>query len=106
MAVFQFYPENAGQESLLTSTARQAGFGGGIVIDDAENRRKRKKYLVLTTGNRTVSMDNPVNCASIKKNPRQTRKEWIVQKKERDKSRGRTVRPNTKYTARKRRIKF
>jgi len=49
-AVFQFYPETDNQIQLITSTARRAGFGGGIVVDYPNSKKARKVFLILMVG--------------------------------------------------------
>jgi hypothetical protein len=49
-AVFQFYPETDDQIQLITSIARRAGFGGGIVVDYPNSKKARKVFLVLMVG--------------------------------------------------------
>ncbi|KIM21238.1 hypothetical protein M408DRAFT_333606 [Serendipita vermifera MAFF 305830] len=49
-AVFQFYPETDDQITLITSVARKAGFGGGIVVDYPNSKKARKVFLCLMVG--------------------------------------------------------
>ncbi|KAG8801444.1 hypothetical protein FRC17_006654 [Serendipita sp. 399] len=49
-AVFQFYPETDEQISLITTAARKAGFGGGIVVDYPNSKKARKVFLCLMVG--------------------------------------------------------
>ncbi|KAJ8676791.1 hypothetical protein QAD02_012578 [Eretmocerus hayati] len=46
-AVFQFYPENEDQISIITESAMQAGFSGGTVVDYPNSKKAKKFYLVL-----------------------------------------------------------
>lgn len=48
--MFQFYPENDSQVSLLVGQAMAAGFGGGVVVDYPNSTKAKKLYLVLTCG--------------------------------------------------------
>jgi len=48
--VLQFYPETDDQIQLITSIARRAGFGGGIVVDYPNSKKARKVFLVLMVG--------------------------------------------------------
>ena len=49
-AVFQFYPETDDQVALITSLARKAGFGGGVVVDYPNSKKARKVFLCLMVG--------------------------------------------------------
>ncbi|CAL8082369.1 unnamed protein product [Orchesella dallaii] len=126
-AVFQFYPADENQKSLIMAQATRAGFNGGVLIDFPESKKKMKLYLVLTVGS-TVShsmpdalSDAPASTVSYAK--RQTNhqrnkndlrnrtapkfsREWILEKKERRRRQGKNVRSDTKYTARKRADRF
>lgn len=119
-AVFQFYPENSAQVELITQQAMKAGFGGGVVIDFPNSSKAKKIFLVLFTGG-THSQQLPKglseesdNQSSVEYNKRRDRlkrirgqnvkgsTEWIMAKKERRRKQGKEVRPDTKYTGRKR----
>jgi 18S rRNA (guanine1575-N7)-methyltransferase len=123
-AVFQFYPENSQQVELLTSSALKAGFTGGVLIDYPNSAKAKKYYLVLFAGmlpfmpsalmeepseSSTVSFiserDRQRNRKSKKRIPVKS-KEWILNKKERQRRQGKDVRPDTMYTGRKRKPKF
>ncbi|KAK4257714.1 hypothetical protein QN277_007271 [Acacia crassicarpa] len=54
-AVFQLYPENLQQRELILNAAMHAGFSGGIVMDYPHSSKKRKEFLVLTCGQRSVN---------------------------------------------------
>ncbi|KAL7673753.1 hypothetical protein ACOME3_000036 [Neoechinorhynchus agilis] len=109
--VFQFYPENDKQTNLLTRQALKAGFTGGLVIDNPESTRAKKVFLVLCVGMGHVIPELPaeVICdepeSKIEKRQRKpiknTRK-WVLSKKARWRRQGKEVRPDTKYTGRKR----
>nr|MDO8115564.1 class I SAM-dependent methyltransferase [Candidatus Sigynarchaeota archaeon] len=43
----QFYPKSKDEMMRLGTTLKQAGFQGGIVIDNPDNPRKRKVYIVM-----------------------------------------------------------
>lgn len=122
-AVFQFYPETSGQIDLILACAMKAGFTGGLVVDYPHSTRAKKYYLCLITGpsaelpraldgsssNQQVSVDK----RSRKRGHHDDRshkpkkdKAWIVKKKEAARKRGEQVKSDSKYTARKRRIKF
>lgn len=49
-AVFQFYPENADQMSMINQAALRAGFSGGVVVDFPNSTKAKKFYLVLFAG--------------------------------------------------------
>ncbi|ODM89732.1 putative 18S rRNA (guanine-N(7))-methyltransferase [Orchesella cincta] len=124
-AVFQFYPADEHQKSLIMAQATRAGFNGGVLIDFPESKKKMKLYLVLTVGS-TVSLPEALTEAPVatvsyakrqtnhqrNKNDLKTRtapkfsREWILEKKERRRRQGKDVRPDTKYTARKRSDRF
>lgn len=127
--MFQFYPSDQTQTDLITSQAKRAGFNGGLVIDFPESTKARKYYLVLVAGapsngnivlpaaktmdarngGPTVSYSNRNEKAKKhlkNKTPVKHSKEWILQKKERRRRQGRDVRPDNKYTGRKRGDKF
>jgi 18S rRNA (guanine1575-N7)-methyltransferase len=130
-AVLQFYPETADQAVLVSETATKVGFAGGVVIDYPNSAKAKKHYLVLSfdrsTTQRTrelgltgesvseqqhVTVGSEVDPANSKKKkaPRKKKgvktKEWIVHKKATQRKKGKDVRPDTKYTARRRPHKF
>jgi 18S rRNA (guanine1575-N7)-methyltransferase len=134
-AVLQFYPETAEQAILISETATACGFTGGIVVDYPNSAKAKKHYLVLSfdrsnaqkkgaidasqqhklqqqgnhvqVENTTTLVQNRDRKAKvIRKNKGIKTKEWILHKKETDRNRGKVVRPDTKYTARKRPTKF
>lgn len=120
-AVLQLYPENPQQLELLTTAAMKAGFGGGLLIDYPNSTRAKKHYLVLFCGvaanqelPRALGEGNgeqiqyekqrrKVYNKQNKKKVSYKSKDWIVAKKERQRKQGHEVRPNSKYTGRKRR---
>lgn len=122
-AVFQFYPETSSQIDLILACAMKAGFTGGLVIDYPHSTRAKKYYLCLMTGPVTelpkalehgasdqhVSVDK----RSRKRGRHDSRsqgskkdKAWVMKKKEAARKRGEQVKSDSKYTARRRRIKF
>jgi 18S rRNA (guanine1575-N7)-methyltransferase len=131
-AVLQFYPETAEQAVLISECATAVGFGGGIVVDYPNSAKAKKHYLVLScdrtsrkqlpkgmTGDEQMS--NHVQVSSSQGRQQESRrgkpkpirkkkgvktKEWILHKKETQRKKGKNVRPDTKYTARRRRGKF
>jgi 18S rRNA (guanine1575-N7)-methyltransferase len=123
-AVLQFYPETAEQAVLISECAAKVGFAGGVVVDYPNSAKAKKHYLVLTfergytapQGLSDSSLRNQVRVDSgrkgdkkrpvrKKKNGGKT-KEWIVSKKDTQRKKGKDVRPDTKYTGRKRKDKF
>jgi 18S rRNA (guanine1575-N7)-methyltransferase len=125
-AVLQFYPETAEQAVLISECATAVGFGGGVVVDYPNSAKAKKHYLVLSC-DRTPRKQLPKSLAEEqrshvkvsaatrrdgKQKPIRKKKggiktkEWIVNKKETQRKRGKVVRPDTKYTARRRPTKF
>ena len=119
-AVFQFYPENSAQVELITQQAMKAGFGGGVVVDYPNSSKAKKMFLVLFTGG-IHSQQLPKGLSeesghqdTVKYSERKGRlskmrgksvkssTDWILAKKERRRKQGKDVRPDTKYTGRKR----
>ncbi|XP_055541861.1 probable 18S rRNA (guanine-N(7))-methyltransferase [Wyeomyia smithii] len=120
-AVFQFYPENAEQVTLITTQAMKAGFYGGLVVDYPNSAKAKKYFLVLMTGGSvklpaalgTGEDSNHVPYSQkreLAKNsrgkPLKKSRDWIMQKKERRRQQGSETRNDSKYTARKRSGKF
>jgi 18S rRNA (guanine1575-N7)-methyltransferase len=127
-AVLQLYPETAEQAILISECAAKVGFAGGIVVDYPNSAKAKKHYLVLSfdrnytapqgltdgalladkrQGVRVDAKDNnDKKKRPIRKKKGVKTKEWIVQKKETQRGKGKDVRPDTKFTARKRPTKF
>jgi len=132
-AVLQFYPETAEQAILISECASRVGFAGGIVVDYPNSAKAKKHYLVLSfdraykgdqglaatsstalaqKGVRTDedfgSNGNGRDKQKVHKKKRGgiKTKEWILQKKDMQRKKGKDVRPNSKYTGRKRPTKF
>ncbi|KAI0565172.1 Methyltransferase [Gracilaria domingensis] len=123
-AVLQFYPENVAQIELLVASAMRAGFSGGLLVDYPNSAKAKKYYLCLTAGPPVKGAVQPKplgvegnqnvpvgNRKSSKKGNRYsndavTKKDWIISKKERRRRQGHMVRPDSKYTGRKRRVQF
>jgi len=131
-AVLQFYPETAEQAVLISETATRVGFAGGVVVDYPNSAKAKKHYLVLSfdkssTQKRKAAGQSPaldtaasnpqhVSVAQINnKRPKKVvvrkkkgvkTKEWILHKKESQRKKGKAVRPDTKFTARRRPHKF
>ncbi|KAH0481311.1 MAG: hypothetical protein KVP17_000042 [Porospora cf. gigantea B] len=123
-AALQFYPSHAEQTEVLLSAAMRAGFEGGLVVDYPNSSRAKKYYLCLWNGSpfgvnnqmpqaltdekSTVEVGRRAKCTkTVKKGkPAQGTKEWILKKKERRRRLGLPVRPDTKYTGKKRKDRF
>jgi 18S rRNA (guanine1575-N7)-methyltransferase len=120
-AVCQFYPKNDQQRSMISSAAIRAGFGVGILEDDG-GTKNAKLYLVLTVGGGDVTgAVRGMEDVNVEDNRRAARelngkrkrgqeikgsKGWIVRKKEQMKNKGKIVKPDSKYTGRRRGPKF
>lgn len=125
-AALQFYPENSAQLNLITGAAARAGFSGGLLIDYPNSAKAKKYYLCITAGPPNPSLAKPVPMGVLQQNSvrvagrkRQTgrrkrvseetavsRKDWVISKKDRRRRQGHETRPDSKYTGRKRRVKF
>ncbi|CDR40445.1 CYFA0S05e00584g1_1 [Cyberlindnera fabianii] len=114
--VAQFYPANDDQIDSILQSAKVSGFQGGLVIDDAESKKNKKYYLVLSAGQSTgdlnlagVSMDAPVQEKKLSKKMKkamETKKDYIQRKKDLMKKRGKAVARDSKFTGRKRKARF
>lgn len=121
-AVLQFYPENAAQLELLTSSAMKSGFSGGLLVDYPNSAKAKKYFLWLTAGppqkglvqpkplgtgsDSGVAVGNRKTDGKARQDSGPSKREWIISKKERRRNQGHDVRPNSKYTGRKRRTQF
>lgn len=116
-AALQFYPENTQQMELITAAAARAGFSGGLLIDYPNSARAKKHYLVLTAGppNPAIAaptpkgVDNRVMMGGRRKAAKNTgpsRRDAVINKKNRRRRQGHETRADSKYTGRKRRNKF
>jgi len=125
-AVLQFYPETAEQAILISECAASVGFAGGIVVDYPNSTKAKKHYLVLTfdraykppqgltdgslMAQSSVRVDRRTNASGKNKNGKKRgggkSKDWIVHKKDTQRKKGKIVRPDTRYTGRKRKDKF
>jgi len=129
-AVFQFYPENAHQMELLTTCAMKCGFDGGLVVDYPNSTRAKKYFLCLFAGVPSGGYQLPKAKGEEGEEPveddeeehipysnerrkqaheRRNRKreplkgrDWVKSKKDSQRRKGQEVRPDTKYTGRKR----
>lgn len=107
---------------LLLFVSFQAGFTGGLVVDFPQSAKAKKYYLCLMTGpavalptalqetvpaNDHVAVDKRARSRHQGRHvPSVNRKEWVQSKKELARKRGHEVKADSKYTARKRRIRF
>lgn len=119
-AVFQLYPETPEQIELITSCATKSGFTGGLLVDYPHSAKAKKYYLCLFAGQSTSKdmpqpkLDDEEEVTYEKRSNKRRRvdkpikksKEWILAKKERQRKQGKDVRPDTKYTGRKRPMGF
>ncbi|ORY82538.1 S-adenosyl-L-methionine-dependent methyltransferase [Protomyces lactucae-debilis] len=113
-AVFQFYPESERSLNMITSSATKCGFGGGVIVDHPDSKKAKKYYLCLQVGGGTLTLpDAEIDPADLRKKKIKNRKkdmthkEAILKKKELYRKRGKAGVPlDSKFTGRKRRIKF
>ena len=117
-AVCQFYPKNDTQRSMITSAAIKAGFGAGVLEDDPGTKNV-KLYLVLSVGGgditATVNGMSNVDVVDARRKDKHRMnggtgkkgsKAWILKKKAQMEAKGKVVKADSKYTGRKRRVKF
>ncbi|KAK9468654.1 S-adenosyl-L-methionine-dependent methyltransferase [Lipomyces arxii] len=110
----QFYPRDESQTASILNAAKTAGFSGGLVIDDEESKKNKKYYLVLAVGNVTtddinldgVKIDRSGSAKVRKSKKDETKKEYIIRKKELMRKRGKLVALDSQFTGRKRKPKF
>lgn len=112
-AVFQFYPESEQSLQMIMGSATKCGFGGGVIVDNPESKKAKKYYLCLQVGGGTLTLPDAQiapqdqRTKSKKKKKEATMKDYILKKKELYRKRGKSDVPlDSKYTGRKRRIKF
>jgi 18S rRNA (guanine1575-N7)-methyltransferase len=129
-AVLQFYPETAEQAVLISETATRVGFAGGVVVDYPNSAKAKKHYLVLSFDRSSAQKRIAAMAAAVedaeqehvavgatvadgnkkkivpKKRKGVKTKEWILHKKDTQRKKGKNVRPDSKYTARRRPQKF
>lgn len=107
---------------LITECASKVGFKGGLVVDYPNSSKAKKYYLCLSFessyrvpaalgaqgegGVEVAQRIKPEKKKSRSKKKGGKGKEWVLAKKEHQRKLGRDVRPDTKYTARKRKDKF
>lgn len=121
-AALQFYPQTSDQANLIAECATRVGFSGGVVIDYPNSTKAKKHYLVLSfervsvTPSSLVAKDPGIRVDTQKLMQKKIRikkekggsksRKWIIDKKKVQRLKGRKVRPDTKYTGRKRPTKF
>lgn len=130
-AALQFYPESSHQLDLITSAAMRAGFSGGLLVDFPNSAKAKKYYLVLTAGPPAKNAEEPqplgvdnggrYSQSAVQNAPRRsqnagrsrrrkvdvpTRRDLVIEKKERRRKQGRDTKEDSKYTGRARRVKF
>ncbi|KAL0482863.1 18S rRNA (guanine-N(7))-methyltransferase, partial [Acrasis kona] len=106
--------------------AMRAGFGGGMVVDFPHSTRAKKYFLCLFAGEPNYKVPKAKeegeeeeerttvrNISEVRERRRKlgkrapiNSKEWILGKKERQRKQGKEVARDSKYSGRKRRIKF
>ncbi|OII71187.1 hypothetical protein cand_026030 [Cryptosporidium andersoni] len=126
-AIFQFYPDSSSQVEMITSAALKCGFGGGLLVDFPNSTKAKKYFLCLWAGFNSNIQDLKPNLTDEdgeryntirheprsrgilknkgrrgKSNVRVKSKEWILEKKKVQRLKGHNVRPDSKYTGRKR----
>ena len=120
-AVFQLYPEKSEHLEMINTASAKAGFTGGFVIDYPNSKKAKKYYLVLMCGQQQempralgeeeYDENEPQGIKVDKKKYKETTKpkkakyksrDWILQKKEKQRGKGMNVRPDSKCTGRKR----
>lgn len=124
-------PENSAQVLLITEAATRVGFQGGLVVDYPNSSKAKKYYLCLSFehtyrvpraltqeggGGRAMTSVGVTERERMKQRGRKGKKggkreavksrDWVLAKKEKQRSRGLDVREDSKYTARKRKDKL
>ncbi|CAN0142022.1 unnamed protein product [Phaeothamnion confervicola] len=134
-AALQFYPETPEQAMLIAQCAARAGFTGGLVVDYPNSAKAKKFYLCLSfehgyrvpralgdgdgasaaaaassvrvEGRRVEGAGGGGSRGAVSKKPLVSKsREWVKEKKDRQRRQGKEVRQDTKYTGRKRKDKF
>ena len=120
-AVCQFYPRNEAQRGMIAGAAGKAGFGVGLLEDEA-GTKNCKVYLVLVVGGGDVrGVVEGMEGVDVMEGRRGERKRgerkrgekerkgsrgWILRKKEQMERKGKVVKHDSKYTGRRRGPKF
>ena len=107
-AALQFYPENDAQAALIAAAAQRAGFAGGVVVDFPRSTKARKHYLCLSTERRYRAPDarDATGAPRRRGGGRKRGRDWVLDKKAHQRKKGGRVRPDSKFTGRKRKDKF
>lgn len=131
-AVLQFYPEKPQQMEMAVRIATQCGFTGGLVVDFPNSTKAKKYYLCITAGTShtylAAKQDDggatagtaggfAVRNEARRAGPRSKRRrqgkripkksrDWIRGKKDRQRRQGKDVRPDSKYSGRRRHGRF
>ena len=113
-AIFQFYPMNDEQIRMITNSAMNSGFTGGLLVDYPNSTKAKKYFLCLFAGisrqQASQQMPTPQGAqyskALRKKKTEISKKEWIKKKKALYIKRGVEVPLDSKYTGRKRNARF
>ena len=107
-AALQFYPENDAQAALIAAAAQRAGFAGGVVVDFPRSTKARKHYLCLSTERRYRAPDarDAAGAPRRRGGGRKRGRDWVRDKKAHPRKTGGRVRPDSKFTGRKRKDKF
>ena len=128
--VFQFYPESDAQIHFIMSMATRAGFGGGLVVDYPNSVKAKKIYLVLWVGGEMLAGSNgegqgikkmlpeglEAEGETVRKDTRrvgdkrrrkasklvETTKQHIRRKKDLNRTRGKAVPHDSKYSGKRR----
>jgi len=110
---------------MVTQASMRAGFGGGLVVDYPNSTKAKKYFLVLMSGGPSAAAQMPAalgseqghagNSRGVANESKRDRmkkmrsgkaskgsREWIREKKERRRRKGLDVRPDSKFTGRKR----
>ncbi|KAK9412352.1 putative 18S rRNA guanine-N7-methyltransferase [Crotalus adamanteus] len=123
-AVLQLYPENSQQLELITTQAMKAGFTGGMVVDYPNSTKAKKYFLCLFAGitdalpkglgtecseeetTEAKFTSERIRFRNAKGKSVKKSRDWVLEKKERRRRQGKSVRADTKYTGRKRKPHF
>lgn len=128
-AALQFYPESSQQLDLITGAAMRAGFSGGLLVDFPNSAKAKKYYLVLTAGppSKNAQAPSPLGVndggrgarGTVENAPRRSRnaggrrrvekpsrRDLVIEKKDRRRRQGRDTKDDSKYTGRARKVKF
>lgn len=125
-AVLQLYPETPEQMEEISSCAMRCGFSGGLVIDYPNSAKAKKFYLCLFAGYDAtqqvpkglgsgegaseVAVENRRKLQKQRRGNRESirgkDKDWVLAKKDRYRKQGKTVKNDSKFSARRRPAAF